>query len=194
MASAIARSQHPISVEEYLEGERFSEVRHEFVAGRVYAMAGASVDHNRITLNLLAELREQLRGKRCEPFGSDMKLKMPGSEAFYYPDALVTCDPSDDAKYFREKPAIVFEVLSEETERTDQREKRFAYSLIPSLKVYVLISQEKREVMVLRRGRAEQWVSESVTGRGAVLELPEIKVEIPLTRIYERTAAARLKA
>jgi Uma2 family endonuclease len=194
MASAVAQSQHPISVEDYLEGERFSEVRHEFVAGRVYAMAGASVDHNRITLNLLAELRERLRGKRCEPFGSDMKLKMPGSEAFYYPDALVTCDPADDAKYFREKPVIVFEVLSQETERTDQREKRFAYSLIPSLKVYVLISQEKREISVLRRGRTEQWVSESVTGRDALLELPEIKVEIPLVRIYERTAAARLKA
>jgi Uma2 family endonuclease len=156
-------------------------------------MAGASDDHNRIALNPLGELRERLRGKRCEPFGGDMKLKMPGSEAFYYPDALVTCDPSDGAKYFREKPVVVFEVLSPETERTDQREKRFAYSLIPSLKVYVLLSQEKREIAVLRRGRTEQWVSETVTGRDAVLSLPEIRVEIPLGRIYERTAVARLK-
>src|SRR5438445_4801884 len=120
MTGTLAQSQHLLSVEDYLEGERVSEIRHEYVAGRVYAMAGASDDHNRISLNIVAELRERLRGKRCEPFGSDMKLKMPGSEAFYYPDALVTCDPSDDAKYFREKPAVVFEVLSPETERTDQ--------------------------------------------------------------------------
>src|ERR1043166_891653 len=100
-----------------------------------------------------------------------MKLKMPGSEAFYYPDALVACDPSAAATYFRERPTVVFEVLSPETERIDQREKRFAYSLIPSLKVYVIVSQDKREIAVLRRGRTEQWVSESATARGAVLEI-----------------------
>src|SRR5437868_6266415 len=101
MASAVLHFDELISAEEYLEGERLSEVRHEFVGGRVYAMAGASDDHNRIALNILTQLVEKLRGKRCEPFGADMKLKMPGSEAFYYPDALVACDPSDDAKYFR---------------------------------------------------------------------------------------------
>jgi Uma2 family endonuclease len=154
-------------------------------------MAGASDDHNRVALNIVGELRERLRGKRCEPFGSDMKLKMPGSEAFYYPDALVTCDPSDDAKYFREKPTVVFEVLSPETERADQREKRFAYALIPSLKVFVLVAQDKRELTVLRRGRAEPWKAEILRGRDSVLKLPELRIEIPLARIYERTNLVR---
>src|SRR3989442_7944786 len=115
MTSALAQSQQLILAEEYLEGERFSDVRHEYVGGYVYAMAGASDDHNRITVNIIGELRERLRGKRCEPFGADMKLKIPGSQAFYYPDVLVACDPADSAKYFREHPAIVFEVLSPET-------------------------------------------------------------------------------
>jgi Uma2 family endonuclease len=122
---------------------------------------------------------------------SDMKLKMPGSEAFYYPDVLVACDPADNAKYFRERPTVVFEVLSPETERTDQREKRFAYSLVPSIKVYVILAQDKAEVTVLRRSRAGLWKEEVLAGRNAVLKLPELKVEIPLARIYERTTAGR---
>ena len=95
MASAIAHSQQLLSVEDYLEGERFSEIRHEYVGGCSYAMAGASDDHNRIAGNIYSELRALLRGKRCEPFVADMKLKLPGSQAFYYPDVLVACDPAD---------------------------------------------------------------------------------------------------
>ena len=191
MTSAVAQSQQFLSVEDYLEGERFSEIRHEYVGGCVYAMAGASDDHNRIAGNIFGELRERLRGRRCEPFMVDMKVKLSGSQAFYYPDVLVACDPSDKAKYFRERPTVIFEVLSPETERTDQREKRFTYALIPSVKVYVLVSQEKPELTVLRRSRSAPWAAEVVEGRKSILKLPEIKAEIPLARIYERTAAAR---
>lgn len=142
--SAVAQFQPFISVQDYLEGERKSDVRHEYVGGRVYAMAGANDDHNRIGTNISGELLQRLRGKRCETFMADMKLKMPGSEAFYYPDVLVACDPTDNATYFRERPTVIFEVLSPDTERTDQRERRFAYSLVPSLKVYVIVAQDKQ--------------------------------------------------
>jgi Uma2 family endonuclease len=192
--SAVAQPKSFLTVEEYLEGERFSEIRHEYVGGHVYAMAGASEDHNRIAGNIFSALHERLRGKRCEPFVVDMKLKIPGGSAFYYPDVLVACNPSDNAKYFREQPAIVFEVLSPETAQTDQREKWHAYATIPTLKVYVLVSQDKHELTVLRRGRPGPWVAEVLAGKGAVLELPEIKVEIPFSRIYERTAAARRRS
>jgi len=187
MASALAQSDPLISVEDYLEGERHSEIRHEYVGGYVYAMAGASDDHNRIAGNIFSALHECLRGKRCEPFMADMKLKIPGGQAFYYPDVMVACDPADNAKYFRERPTVVFEVLSSETERSDQREKWYAYALVPALKVYVLVSQEKGEVTVLRRGRPGPWIAEVVKGRDSILKLPEIQVEIPLARIYERT-------
>src|SRR5438105_13987242 len=165
MAGAVAQSQQFISVEDYLEGERYSEIRHEFVGGHVYAMAGASDDHNRIAGNVFSALHERLRGKRCEAFMVDMKLKIPDSPACYYPDVLVACDPADNAKYFRERPVVVFEVLSPETEQTDRREKWQAYALIPWLKVYVMVSQEKLELTVLRRGRRSPWVSEVISGQ-----------------------------
>jgi len=192
MTSAVAHSRQLISVEDYLEGERLSDVRHEYVGGYVYAMAGASDDHNRIAGNIHGELRERLRGRRCEAFVADMKLKIPGNQAFYYPDVLVACDPADNARYFRERPAVVFEVLSPDTERADQREKWYAYALIPSLKVYVIVSQEKRQVTVLRRSRPGPWVADVIKGKGSILKLPEIKAEIALARIYERTRIGRV--
>ena len=194
MANALAQAEHLLSVEDYLDGERFSEIRHEYVGGYVYAMAGASDDHNRIVGNIFSELHQRLRGKRCESFMADMKLKISSGQAFYYPDVMVVCDPADNAKYFRERPTVIFEVLSEETARTDQREKWYAYALVPSLKVYVLVSQEKREVTVLRRGKPGPWSAEVVKARASILKLPEIRVEIPLTRIYERALGAREKA
>src|SRR5437667_6360776 len=156
-------------------------------------MAGASDEHNRIAINIVSQLVERLRGKRCEPFGADMKLKMPDSEAFYYPDALIACDPADSATYFRQRPTVVFEVSSPDTERIDQREKRFAYSLIPSLKVYVIVAQDKPEITILRRVKRGYSREEVVSGRDCGLKLPEIKISIPLARIYQPTARAATK-
>jgi Uma2 family endonuclease len=180
-----------IAVQDYLDGERSSEVRHEYVDGRVYAMAGASDDHNRIVLNLSGELRSALRGKLCEPFATDMKVKIPPTfaEVFYYPDVMVACDPTDNAKYFRERPSLIFEVISPDTERTDRREKAIAYRQIPSVDVYVLIEQDRMAATVLRRSDPG-WQSEALEGASAVLRLPHLGVEIPLDRLYERTNAA----
>src|SRR2546422_1118794 len=127
--SAIPKAVDRISPDEYLEGERSAEVRHEYVDGYVYAMAGASDDHNRITRNILTALDNALQGKPCEPFATDMKVKIPPALAdiYYYPDVLVACDPSDDAKYFRERPSVIFEVISPDTERVDRRGKAIVF-------------------------------------------------------------------
>ena len=178
-----------LSVEEYIEGELLSEVRHEYIDGCVYAMAGASDDHNRIGGNIFSFLHQALRGKRCEPFGSDMKFKIPRYNSFYYPDVMVTCDPTDNAKYFRERPVIVFEVLSPETRRTDTREKWYAYDTVEDLQVYVLVAQDRAEAVVHRR-TADGWTTETLRGLNATLSLPEIGAEIPFQRIYERTHLA----
>ena len=189
--TAILKTSGSISPEEYLEGERLAEVRHEYVNGQVYAMAGASDDHNRIAGNIFAALHAALSDTRCEPFINDMKVKMPPqvADVFYYPDVLVAYDPTDSAKYFRERPTALFEVLSPETERTDVREKAIAYRQMPSVKVYALVEQERMAITLLRQ--AEQgWLKEVIEGPQATLKLPELGVEIPVERIYERTAVA----
>ncbi len=118
-----------LTVEEYLKLEQDVEVRHEYVAGQIYAMAGASEAHNLIVTNLIAILRPHLRGSSCRTFVSDMKVKVKTQQAdiFYYPDLLVTCDSNDNKKYFKTNPNLIVEVLSDSTETTDRREKRINY-------------------------------------------------------------------
>jgi len=193
--STILKTTDWISPDEYLEGERSAEVRHEYVDGHVYAMAGASDDHNRIAGNIFAELRERLRGHRCEPFINDMKVKIPPAfaDVYYYPDVLVAFDPTDNARYFRERPTVIIEVLSTETERTDRREKAIAYRQIPTVEAYVLVEQERMAATILRRTEPG-WQSEVIEKRGSILKLPGLGVEIPLERIYERTPLAGARA
>ena len=138
--SALLKSELPVSVEDYLTGEPGSEIRHEYVGGEVYAMAGASNIHNIISLNLAAALHAHLEGGPCVPYVSDMKVRVKSAteELFYYPDVMVACDPSDNAKLWREKPVLIVEVSSPETARIDAREKNWAYQTIPTLEVYVI--------------------------------------------------------
>ena len=187
--TAVAKTADWISPEEFIAGELSSEVRHEYLDGRVYAMAGASDEHNRIAGNIFGELRERLRGQRCEPFMNDMKVKIPPAfaDAYYYPDVIVAGDASDRAKFDRERPSIIFEVLSPETERIDRGEKAQAYRQIATVELYILVEQERPAITVLRR--ADQgWANEIIEGRNAILKLPRIGVEIPFERIYERTS------
>ncbi len=190
--SAILKTDGVISPEEYIEGELLSEIRHEYVEGRVYAMAGASADHNRIAGNIFGELRERLRRSKCEAFINDMKARIPPhfADAFYYPDVMVTCDPADDAKYFRERPSFIFEVLSPDTERTDRREKAISYRQISGIKAYVIFEQDRIAATVLRTAEVG-WASETLEGKSALLKLPEIGIEIPLEKFYERTTAGK---
>ena len=178
-----------LTTEEYLAGEHASEVRHEFLFGRVYPMAESSDDHNRITGNILVELNNALCGTDTEAFFSDMKVRIrqPNSDVFYYPDVFVVCDPADNAKYFRERPAVIFEVLSPDTERTDQREKAMAYFQIPSVQLYLLVEQDEPRITVMRRADSG-WQMEILEGNSAVLKLSTLEIEIPFDRIYERTA------
>jgi Uma2 family endonuclease len=107
-----------LTVEDYLAGELRSKDRHEYLGGVGYAMAGASSNHNRIAGNLYAALRSHLRGKHCEVFISDLKLRLEISEeaVFYYPDVMVTCDPRDTDPYFKRFPQVLIEVLSPDSE------------------------------------------------------------------------------
>ena len=143
-----------ISVDDYLEGERHSEIKHEYSGGVVVAMAGASRKHELVSGNLFASIHGHLRGKGCRTFKSDMKVhaEVIGSEIFYYPDGMVACDPADHDPYFVRSPKLIIEVMSDNALR-DRVEKFLVYQRIPSLEEYVVVSQhpERAEVSIFRR-------------------------------------------
>ncbi|TVQ92383.1 MAG: Uma2 family endonuclease [Chromatiaceae bacterium] len=173
-----------LSVDEYLEGELSSEVRHEYVDGEVYAMVGASDRHGLITLNLAGVLSRRLPD-RCQVFMADMKVRIQTAERdiFYYPDVLVSCDPADRERYYRERPGLVVEVLSPHTERLDRFEKFLFYRQLDSLAEYVLVAQDFRQLEVYRR--TEQWQATKYT-EGTV-PLRSVDLEVTLDAIYRRT-------
>lgn len=147
-----------ISPEEYLQGEPASDIRHEYVSGQVFAMAGAGENHNRISLNIAYHLRAAARGKPCGVFISDMKVRVKQQDAYYYPDVLVACEPLDTEALYKESPCLIAEVLSPATETTDRREKLHAYRTLPSLRYYLLVSQEQRRVECYFRDDGERWL------------------------------------
>src|SRR6266849_615354 len=175
-----------VSVEDYLAGELISPVKHEYLGGVVYAMAGARNAHNMIATNTLSALGSRLRGRRCRPFNSDTKIRvrLPAHVRFYYPDVPVTCRPNPQTASFQDEPAALFEVLSRRTRRIDEGEKKDAYLTIPSLSVYVLIEQDAAAVVAYRRTDAG-FVREVYEGLDAVIPLGEIGIELPLAEIYE---------
>ena len=179
---------HIFSVAEYLEAESKSEVRHEYLGGQVFAMAGGSKAHNIITLNIASRLRSLLRGNACDVFMSDMKVKLKAANQnktiFYYPDVLISCNPEDKDKYFVNYPCVIFEVLSPSTEASDRREKLVNYQTIASLQEYVLVSQDKIKVEVYRQDLQGNWTME-VLGSEDTLVLNSINLSLTMADIYE---------
>ncbi|MDG4557506.1 MAG: Uma2 family endonuclease [Candidatus Contendobacter sp.] len=177
-----------LSVEDYLAFEERSEIKHEYINGEIYAMAGASTRHNRITLNLASRLMGHLRGSPCEVFVADVKLHLKELEVqiFYYPDLMVCCDPDDRDPYYRTRPCLLVEVLSNETARIDRGEKLFAYARLDSLHAYLLLEQD-------RIGAALHWREDSDWRRAefsdpqAELTLPCAGLTIRLAELYEGT-------
>ena len=182
-------NQTPLSVDAYLTGELEAEVRHEYLGGNVYAMAGAKNRHNRVASNFLVSVGGRLRGKPCEAFNSDTKarIQLSSHTRFYYPDGMVVCDRNPEEETFQDRPVVVAEVLSESTRRLDEGEKRDAYLAVPSLKVYLLIDQHQSRVTVWRRGE-QGFSAEVFAGPEAIVPLTEVGVDLPLAELYERVA------
>ena len=176
-----------ISPSHYLADELQSVTKHEYLGGVVYAMSGANNRHNRIATNLTGSLVVRLRGRRCEAFNSDTKVRIqfPTHTRFYYPDAMVVCRSNPESDSFQETPSLLVEVLSRSTRRTDEGEKRDAYLTIPSLMHYWMVEQEEAVVVAYRR--ADQgFVREVYQGLEAVIALSDLGIDLPLAEIYER--------
>jgi Uma2 family endonuclease len=178
-----------LTPQEYLEIERASPIKHEFHAGRMYAMAGASRNHNRITLNTAAVLLSGLGDGPGEAYSSDMRVKLSDPGAYAYPDVVVACGPQefeDDRQDTLLNPRVIIEVLSPSTEAYDRGKKFRQYQELASLQDYVLISQDDYVVEHLSRGEDGRWTLTDAHGLDATLSLPSVGCQLELRRIYAR--------
>lgn len=180
-----ARRVEKVSVEDYLAGERGAEVRHEYVDGELFAMAGASRAHGVAVTNLVRELGNRLRGGPCRLASSDMKVRSAPGSRYYYPDIVVSRnDESEEPDpYTESRPTLLVEVLSTTTEATDRREKRLVYQSMPSVQEYLMVNPAAREVEVYARdgiGWSHRIVAEHET-----LVLASLAVELPAADVFE---------
>lgn len=184
---ALKARQELISVEDYLAGELQSEIKHEYLGGVVHAMSGGTVYHGRVGGNCFGSLYTSLKGKRCQPYNSDVALRinLPSHTRFYYPDLQIVCDSNDGDEQFQEQPVVVIEVLSDSTRRIDLGEKRDAYLAIPTLKVLLIIDPAAPFVRVDRRHLDGGFQHESYRDLTEVIPLPEVEAALPLADIYE---------
>ena len=173
--------------QEYLALERRSNVRHEFVDGELYAMAGASRGHNLISGNLYLGLRTQLRGRPCEVYMSDMRVWVDETGLYTYPDLVVSCgEPKfqDDEFDTLLNPTLIIEILSPTTRSYDRGRKFAHYRRLASLREYVLVAQDQALVQIHRR-HDEEWTSTELSRRHEILHLESVGCRIALDDIYE---------
>jgi Uma2 family endonuclease len=180
-----AEARYPMSFDEYLELEERSPIRHEYLAGQVFAMSGATKRHNRIAGRLYRSCADHLKGGPCEPYISDVKVRVEAGRYtyVYYPDVMVVCSPHQDEDRYVTNPKLIVEVLSESTARTDRHEKRLHYGGIRTLEEYIIVAQEFVEVTIFRR--REDWQPAVLDSPDAILELRSIGLTVALAQIYD---------
>jgi Uma2 family endonuclease len=173
------------SVEQYLDLERVSPVRHEYVDGYVYALAGGTQAHGVICANLVALLRVAVRGGQCRVYTADVKVRV-AERRFLYPDVSVGCDPDDrrDAADWLAAPRVVIEVLSDSTATYDRGDKFALYQQIPALQDYVLVEAQRQWVEVHSRQAAGAWTMRAY-GTGSLVALPSLAVDLTVAAVYE---------
>jgi Uma2 family endonuclease len=177
-----------VTVEDYLSGEETSRVKHEYIGGAVFAMAGSTSDHNQIGLNLAFAARPRLKGKPCKLFIFDFKLRIQiaQEDVLYYPDIMVGCDPRDTHTLYLRFPKLLVEISSDSTERLDRGEKLLAYQTIETLEEYLIVSQDRPHVTIFRR--SNNWTAEVLTALNEAVILRSVDLSLPLSSIYDGVA------
>ena len=174
-----------MSIEEYLEYDNSSPIRHEYVAGELYAMSGATARHNMISGNIGAKLHAIAGDGPCRIFMSDMRLEV-AHEKYYYPDVMVVCDQINDLDFIVRDACAVVEVTSPQTARVDRSEKLDAYRNVPGLLAYLIVDHRRRRVdRYWRESRQHEWRHEELVADGRVT-VPRLDAELTLAEIYHR--------
>lgn len=174
-------AHHPISPEDYLHAEQLADTKHQLIDGEIFAMAGASENHNLLAGNIFSELKNQLKGKSCRTFIADMKVRV--ADDFYYPDVMVVCTEDKANDFYKTSPIILIEVLSKSTRKFDQTSKRLRCQSIPTLEEYVLIEQDKGEIQVFRK--QQHWQS-SYYYLGDDITFTSLNITISVAAIYDQ--------
>lgn len=179
-----------LTVEEYLQFERESDAKHEYFRGEVYATAGAGVRHNQIFSNFFIALGIQLKGKPCQPYGSDLRIHIPQNTLFTYPDISVFCgdfvhldEPADSTI----GPTVLIEILSPSTRNYDRGSKFKLYRDIPTLKDYILVDSDMIGVEAFRINGSGHWELEEYTQSAEMLKISSLDISISLAEIYNKT-------
>ena len=183
--------QRPQGLFDYLALDNTSQERHEYVGGRIYAMTGGTMRHNRVALNIARMLSNLLDGSPCQVFINDMKLHVQATDSVYYPDVFVYCGSStaNDEKVAQDA-ALVVEVLSDSTAEIDRREKLVAYQKLPGLRAYWIVSQAEQRVEVHSRDADGRWQALAYSV-GEAIPVEWIDPEpVPLSGIYAGTDIA----
>jgi Uma2 family endonuclease len=175
---------------EYLAFERQqTDAKHEYLNGQITAMSGASREHNLIVGNAFASLHGQLRGKGCEVYSNDMRVYIPATGLYTYPDIAALCgEPVFEGDQFDTllNPHVIIEVLSSSTEAYDRGAKFAHYRSIESLQAYVLIAQDRPHIELFERGTDGRWVLSEAKGLESRLELEALGCVLELSEVYER--------
>ncbi len=177
------------TVEQYLEMERASEEKHEFLDGEIYLMSGASRKHNAIQVAVTATLYQQLRQRPCFVFGSDMRVKVSATGMYTYPDFSLGCDEAqieDKEQDTLLNPTVIVEILSPSTERYDRGKKFQHYRALESLREYVLIAQDSPRIERYTRQADNQWLLADAVGLDATIALDSVGADArPRRRVRE---------
>jgi Uma2 family endonuclease len=185
-----AQPLRQLSFEDWLAIERAAEdQRSEFVAGEVFAMTGATEQHNLIVANVVAGLHAQLKGKPCRVYPSDLKVRIEADDVGTYPDAMVICGERafhDDRRDVVTNPTLIVEVLSDSSEAYDRGDKFAHYRKLPSLKAYLLLSQNRMQAELFVRQPDDTWQFTALVGAEDRIPLAAVDAELTLGELYDK--------
>ncbi|MFC3562742.1 Uma2 family endonuclease [Pedobacter jamesrossensis] len=186
---AVEYKKRHFTVAEYLEMEKASQEKHEYFQGEIFSMSGASTNHNLIFSNLFLQVGNNLKGKPCIPFGSDMRTQIIANGLFTYPDISIYCDEVKQSDVDKEsfiEPTVIIKILSPSTKDYDRGHKFDLYKDIPTLKEYILIDSESISVEAFFIDKKNKWVLKNYQDITETMSFVSLKIDVALSEIYNR--------
>lgn len=188
---AVAYGKQELTVEEYLTYEKKSDVKHEYFRGRLFNIAGAGPRHNIIFRNVYGDLAYKLKGHPCQPYGTDIRVYIPGNGLFTYPDISIFCkdilEETDNGNDVYTNPSVIIEILSPSTRNYDKGKKFTLYKDIPALQEYITIDSDNISVQHWTLSNKGNWIMKELISRQDSLLIKTVSQEFALTAIYEGT-------